>query len=128
MFLFLFVLRAGHIPPGLFLLPARLPGAGPARVADEDDDQDAEQGDQNGDHTQHAHQRGAAGDPEAHQAADGGEGVEHQDRLLLAQPQGQEPVVEVALVRLEGALPVDNAADDGKGGIRQGDGKGDHGL
>ena len=48
--------------------------------------------------------------------------------MLVVSLTVSEPVVEVALVRLEGALPVDNAADDGKGGIRQGDGKGDHGL
>ena len=49
--------------------------------------------------------------------------VEHRDSLLLAEPQGKQPVVEVPLVRVEGALPVKHTAEKGKGRIRKRHGK-----
>ena len=45
--------------------------------------------------------------------------VQHGDSLLLTQPDRKEPMMEMPLVGMERALPVDYPAEEGESRVRQ---------
>ena len=89
------------------------------RVAPENIEPDRERDNERADGAAGAHQNSGAGKQHGNKAEHRRDAVQHGDSLLLTQPDRKEPMMEMPLVGMERALPVDYPAEEGEGRVRQ---------
>ena len=104
----------------LFLLGfAVIPAMMQVRVAPEDVEPDYERDDERADGAHCAHEGTGACEQHRDKAKHGGHAVQHRDSLLLIEAEREESVMEMPLVGMERALPVDYPAEEGESRVRQ---------